>query len=781
MNATLKTQLKASRYVRRPMRESIEDSAEAQWLQKPVLLERYVPMASRIDDLQMIGPGLLSVSRSVSRTQDGSVCLQCPMIQPVQNPTGRAYTTSQVRVPFGEEDLTRYNRISMWVYAESENNAINNLTFYLYNEGPVVIPVPGRFEGFHSVTVNAGEWKHVLWEIPHLCREKVTGFGMELLSSGVSYPGDTDVRVYFDDLRLQAVEADIYKGFDLPAGKIAYCHSGYRSEGRKQALIQGFEGGFSLLNACGDVVFTAPALQQDNGFAVLDFTSVTDGGWYTLRAGEATSRPFPIGHDAYLSAAWKTLNFFFAERCGFPVQGAHAECHMDVMSRHPDGRQKCVAGGWHDAGDLTQDGRNTMECTLAMMELAEAARETEPELYDRALEEARWGLDWLMRIRWGDGYRHCGRIIGFYTDNIIGTTDDVVTQAENRPYDNLLSAQVFAYAARAFREEDPMYAALCGRMAREDMTFGAQWIDKAPAQSFSFATQLQLNAQAALSETELYRTFGERKHIDSAARYARVIMRCQQFDVPDSFSLPVRGYFYETVEKKREQAYFHRSYEHVPVHALCELLQLAPDHSDAPRWREGLKAYADGMKAALHLTPYGLVPAAVYQLDNADFSNMYHEGSRSIGAPTMEEYNAQLLAGTRLDDRHYLRIFPVAYQFRGFHAIHLSKALAALAAAQVLGDAELRDIGVRQMEWVMGLNPFATCGQYGEGYHYHPLYTGLQPQIVGALPVGFETWGNEDLPYYPLQAIATYKEIWVHTTCRLMKSIAYLGFPKSEE
>lgn len=781
MNASLERQLKASRYIRRPMEEMVEDSAEMQWMHKPVIEERCVPMAARLDELQMIGPGLLCTSRDVCRTQEGSVCLQCPMVQPVQNPTGRAYTTTEVRVPFERENLTRYNRISLWIYVESQNSAINNLTFYFYNEGPVVIPVPGRFEGYHSVTVRAGEWKRVLWEIPHLCRERVTGFGMTVLSSGVSYPGNTDVRVYFDDLRLQTVEPDVYKDYDLPRGEMAYCHSGYRSEGRKQALIQGFEGEFSLLDAQGRAVYTAFAHQRKDGFAELDFSQVTKGGWYTLRAGRTSSRPFPIGHDAYLSAAWKTLNFFFAERCGFPVQGAHAECHLDVMSRHPDGRQKCVAGGWHDAGDLTQDGRNTMECALAMMELSEAMEETEPELAARALEEARWGLDWMMRIRWGDGYRHCGRIIGFYTDNIIGTTDDVVTQAENRPYDNLLSAQVFAHAARVFKKEDPVYAALCGRMAREDMIFGAQWVNKAPAQSFSFATQLQLNAQAACSALELYRAFGEPEQIEQAARYARVVMRCQQLDVPEGFALPVRGYFYETIEKKREQAYFHRSYEHVPVQMLCELLRLAPNHVDASRWCESLAAYAAGMKAAMHLTPYGLVPAAVYQLDNADFSNMYHEGSRSEGEPTMEEYNAQLLAGTRLDERHYLRVFPVAHQFRGFHAIHLSKTLAALEAAQVLGDRQLRDIGVRQMEWVMGMNPFATCGQYGEGYRYHPLYTGLQPQIVGALPVGFETFGNEDLPYYPLQAIATYKEIWVHTTCRLMKCIAYLGFPKSEE
>ena len=142
----------------------------------------------------------------------------------------------------------------------------------------------------------------------------------------------------------------------------------------------------------------------------------------------------------------------------------------------------------------------------------------------------------------------------------------------------------------------------------------------------------------------------------------------------------------------------------------------------------------------------------------------------------MEEYNAQVKNGIQLDETHYLRIFPVSYQFRGFHAPLIGKALAALYLADALGDASLRPLAARQMEWMLGVNPFALSSVFGEGYDYHPLYTGLLPQIVGAVPVGFETFENEDIPYYPVQNLPTYKEIWVHTTCRLMKAIAGLGF-----
>ena len=61
-----------------------------------------------------------------------------------------------------------------------------------------------------------------------------------------------------------------------------------------------------------------------------------------------------------------------------------------------------------------------------------------------------------------------------------------------------------------------------------------------------------------------------------------------------------------------------------------------------------------------------------------------------------------------------------------------------------------------------------------EGHDYHPLYAPMSPQLVGAVPVGFETFENEDQPFYPMQNNATYKEVWVHTTCRMMWLIAML-------
>ena len=55
----------------------------------------------------------------------------------------------------------------------------------------------------------------------------------------------------------------------------------------------------------------------------------------------------------------------------------------------------------------------------------------------------------------------------------------------------------------------------------------------------------------------------------------------------------------------------------------------------------------------------------------------------------------------------YLRRFPVAYQFRGFHAVVMGKAKAAFILARLFNDKALRDIATRQVEYILGYNPFA--------------------------------------------------------------------------
>jgi hypothetical protein len=251
-------------------------------------------------------------------------------------------------------------------------------------------------------------------------------------------------------------------------------------------------------------------------------------------------------------------------------------------------------------------------------------------------------------------------------------------------------------------------------------------------------------------------------------------MECQQIERHNDWSIPLHGFFYESRDKKCPLAFFHRSNEELMIQALCMLLKNAPDHPESSRWMASCKAYADYIRdISKTIEPYEILPAAVYQLNNADFGGIYHEGAK-VGLPSMEEYNAQVKNGIHLGNDFFLRRFPVAYQFRGFHAVLMGKAKAAFLLSELLNDKELRDIATRQLEYIVGYNPFALSTIYGEGFDYPNLYGGYLGDVVGAVPVGIETFENEDKPYFPMQVNATYKEVWTHSTASVMWLLSYL-------
>ena len=81
-------------------------------------------------------------------------------------------------------------------------------------------------------------------------------------------------------------------------------------------------------------------------------------------------------------------------------------------------------------------------------------------------------------------------------------------------------------------------------------------------------------------------------------------------------------------------------------------------------------------------------------------------------------------------------------------------------AAQLRGDTGDEDLAQQQAQWLIGRNPFSASIMYGEGYDWTPLYSVRSGQMVGALPVGIETKGDADAPYWPDQICWTYKEVW---------------------
>lgn len=786
--ALFQQQKTSSREIHSVMVEDESYGAYERWMAKPVLESRPLQMFTSQDSeviengahpVWLLGEGSLSKDMSLTHSGNGSIRLDCPASTAKKKDTNRNYGTPEIVCPLDMEDIGRYNRISCWVYVDAPGYYNSFLGFKLYNNGDHIIPVPGRFEGEHCFTVVPGQWTHIVWEIPDLYRDKVSGISANIMMMGETSSSTSLMSLYLDEMCLERVEEDVTRGFDIRKDAVAYSHSGYRAASRKQAVAQ-FPASSPLRFVVVDsktrkTVFrsSTEVLQEPgkNGeyFHVADFTNLNKEGFYYVKFyGDRTvlTDVFPIGKNAYVQTAWRNINYFYSERCGFDLPGVHEKCHTDVEVVHPDGRSINWGGGWHDAADVSQGPGNNNEAILALLNLAAAT--DDESLRERSLEEARWGLDWNLRTRFGDGYRANSLIIGIWTRNIKGDKDDMHSVATRNPEMNFRCAEAFAMAASAFKEKDQVFARWCRNAAVEDFRFAVEDLEKTAELKTDF------NAMAASSAMRLYQLESDKKYLDFAAERMKVVLSALEETPVEGWRIPLRGFFYEDSTRSRIQAYYHQSQENRPAQVLKMLLEAAPEHEDAPAWKAACEAMAEYYTLTADLTaPYGMSPAAIYEVGNTDYSKLYHEGER-IGLPTMEEYNAQVRNGVLLADSVYLRKFPVAYQFRGFNAVTLAKAEAMFALADVTGSSQLRDIATRQVEWIVGFNPYAASTIYGDGYDYHPLYGAYAGNVVGAVPVGIETFENDDEPYWPTQVNATYKEIWTHSTARMIAAIAEL-------
>ena len=769
-DANLVKQLRQSNYLTATMKADSGNMGITRWLKKPVERTRILPLAADFSSLKHSGPGTIRVAVDNTISGRGSILLETPTSLPKKNPTNRAYAFAEVIKPMHGEDLRGYNRFSVWVKAQGPGFYSFFVGCTLYNGGKHPMPTPGRFEGQHFVNVYPGKWQHIIWEIPDLYRDSVTGFSVSIMLTGSPQGASDSMKLYIDDMRIEKVEAENSRGFNLRKGAIAYSNSGYKTEAVKQALVQNVaDTKFRLINEGNKIVYSGYGRRMKSGFVQLDFSGFKKPGNYRIKIGNLSTGIFPIGDEAYLATAWHTLNFFFAERCGFDQPGIHGLCHQDAVCVHPDGRQISVSGGWHDAADVTQGLDNTARAGIAMLDLAKAVKNKNERLYKRLLEEARWGLSWTMRTRFGDGYRDGGLIMGIWSDNITGTKDDMQGMASNRPADNFIAA---SYCARAvpFYSDDAVFAHWCRKSAIEDFGFASEKLGSAVTEH----NEVDLYAIGVVSAMNLYRLTLESSYLDSATKYARVVMECQQVSRRTDWSIPLHGFFYESTKKKRILAYFHKSDEQLMVQGLSMLLTDAPSNPDAPLWKASCQAYADYLHdISKVMEPYGILPSAVYELNNADFSGIYHEGEK-VGMPSMEEYNAEVKSGIPLGKGFYLRRFPVAYQFRGFYDVLMAKAKASFILSDLLKDRSLKDMATRQLEYIVGYNPFAMSTIYGDGYNYPPLYGAYAGDVVGAVPVGIETFENDDAPYMPMQVNATYKEIWTRTTGDVIWALAKL-------
>ncbi len=146
----------------------------------------------------------------------------------------------------------------------------------------------------------------------------------------------------------------------------------------------------------------------------LDFSAFATPGAYYVQVGDVKSPVFHIGKEVYDGAADFILQYMRQQRSGYnPFLNDSCHARDGFIVYHPDPAKDSthidVAGGWHDASDYLQYLPTSATATYQMLFAYRQNPGAFGDRYDAAgrpgangipdiLDEAKWGLDWMLKM-----------------------------------------------------------------------------------------------------------------------------------------------------------------------------------------------------------------------------------------------------------------------------------------------------------------------------------------------------------------------------------------------
>lgn len=338
---------------------------------------------------------------------------------------------------------------------------------------------------------------------------------------------------------------------------------------------------FSVIDAgSGQAVFDGkPSVLQGENWgaytrqAELDFSSVRRPGKYRLQMGTTKSLPFTIGPEALVELPDQLLEFMRQQRCGYNPW-LEVKCHqLDGRTAYgplPAGTQIDAVGGWHDAGDLLKYHLTSGNATAQMLLTYVLGKQAKPAAWPFAdkvdalgrprpngqpdiLDEARWGLDWMLKLHpaadqlyhqvaddrdhtgfrlpqneladygWGKG----GPRVVYYAD---GKPQGLLKyKSESTGLANLAGRYAAAMAlAHQIWKDDPKeraFAERCLKAGKEVYELGRAKEGSQQGNSYKAPYRYEETTWADDMEwgaAELFRATRESRYLDEARRYAQL-------------------------------------------------------------------------------------------------------------------------------------------------------------------------------------------------------------------------------------------------------------------
>lgn len=200
---------------------------------------------------------------------------------------------------------------------------------------------------------------------------------------------------------------------------------GYLPNSTKVAVLVSKEwpsvSSFEVCEALTDkVVWSSKSVKTFGAYAAfksgfrLNFSTFKKTGAYYLRAAGVRSPNFRIANDAYDGTADFVLKYMRQQRSGYNPF-LKDSCHRQdgYIIYHPDSTKNGTfidaSGGWHDASDYLQYVATSANATYQLLfayqqnpqsfgDKHDAAGHPKPNGIPDVLDEAKWGLDWLVKM-----------------------------------------------------------------------------------------------------------------------------------------------------------------------------------------------------------------------------------------------------------------------------------------------------------------------------------------------------------------------------------------------
>jgi endoglucanase len=294
----------------------------------------------------------------------------------------------------------------------------------------------------------------------------------------------------------------------------------------------------------------------------LDFSDIRETGEYVVEAGGARAR-VRVGSDVHAGAADTLLFYMRQQRSGYnPLfrDSVHVGTDGILVDHARAGEFIPVAGGWADAADYLQYVTTSAHATTAML----LAHRDHPGAFDDrfgadglpgpnglpdVLDEARWGLEWLVAMypeddlllnQLGDDRDHAfwdlpptdssdygwGR--GGYRPVYPCTAAAQGLLGNRNRSDGMAStagkvAAALALGAMTLGERDPAFAATLGRKARAAYDLGRRYpgvCQTAPGGAPYFYEEENWVDDMELAAAELHALTGDPAYLGHALEYA---------------------------------------------------------------------------------------------------------------------------------------------------------------------------------------------------------------------------------------------------------------------